>query len=70
MKLVLIKTFPEKIVSIIRELHDINEIDNVFQLFGEYDMIAMIKSENMDEVENRIGSIDGILETKMLDAIK
>jgi len=47
-----------------------NEIDEVYPLFGEWDIIARVSAEDKEELKNKILEkvipIDGILATKTL----
>ena len=55
-------------------LKDLPEVDEVHPLFGEYDLIAKVHGEDMQDigmiVVEKIRTMDGIIETKTLTSIK
>lgn len=71
---VLIKVVPGKEKEVYEKIASIKEVEELYPLFGEYDMIAkvVVKSipELSDIVVNGIRSIGGIVETKTLMGAK
>ena len=71
---VLISTAPTKEHDVFIQLERIDDIIEVYPLFGEYDLIAKIEANNFDElgeiVINKIRSIKGVIGTKTLTGIK
>jgi DNA-binding Lrp family transcriptional regulator len=71
---VLISTIAGKEHDVYASLIDMKEIIELHPLFGEYDIIAKIETENFDDlgkivVEN-IRTINGVLNTKTLAGTK
>jgi DNA-binding Lrp family transcriptional regulator len=71
---VLISIVPGKEHKIYDALLEVPEIDEIHPLFGEYDLIAKIKSKDLDSlgdlIVSKIRSIDGIVKTKTLTGTK
>ena len=71
---VLISTAPAKEHDVYNQLKDVPDIIEVHPLFGEYDLIAKIETEDFNElgriVVDGIRSIDGVIDTKTLTGIK
>lgn len=67
---VLIDTAPKKVREAFNELVSLPEITELHPLFGEYDFIAKIDSDDPDKigkiVTNRIRRVDGVIDTKTL----
>jgi len=70
----LIKVMPRKERSVYEKLANLSEVEELYPLFGEYDLIAKIKVKDFEElsdvVVNKIRSIDGVIETKTLTGAK
>ena len=71
---VLIKVFPGKEREVYDKLAGLKEIEELYPLFGEYDLIAKVVVRSFEElsdvVVNKIRSIDGVVETKTLTGAK
>ncbi len=71
---VLIKVMPRKERSVYERLAKLSEVEELYPLFGEYDLIAKINVKDFEElsdvVVNKIRSIDGVIETKTLTGAK
>ncbi len=71
---ILINTVAGKEREVYNALTKIKEIQEVYQLFGEYDIIAKVKAENVDVVTttlmDKIRKIDGVVTTKTLTGFK
>jgi DNA-binding Lrp family transcriptional regulator len=67
---VLITTRPAKEMTVYDQLRKCREVCEVHPLFGEYDIIAKIDTENTNEVgvivTDKIRQIEGIKDTKTL----
>jgi len=67
---VLIKVFPGKERRVYDKLAELEEVEELYPLFGEYDLIAKIvvrDFEHLSEVVlKKIRTIDGVVETKTL----
>ncbi len=67
---VLIKVFPTKERKVYEKLAELEEVEELYPLFGEYDLIAKIvvrDFEHLSEVVlKKIRTIDGVVETKTL----
>jgi len=67
---ILITTIGKKGPEIAAELTTIPEIDNIHTLYGEYDILARIKTSNMDKLReimfNKISKIQNINKTTTL----
>lgn len=70
---VLITVAPTMEHSVYRNLRKVNEITELYPLFGEYDFISKIESENIDElgqiVLDHIRTIKGVIQTKTLTVV-
>jgi len=70
---VLITTEPGKEADIYTKLKEIEEIEESYPLFGEYDIMAKANGDSFQEigemVVNKIRTLDGIKETKTLTGI-
>ncbi len=71
---VLIKTAPAAEREVYNIIKEINEVEEIHSLFGEYDMIVKLKAENFNSlgqlVVDKIRSIDGVDDTKTLTGIE
>ncbi|WP_290596421.1 MULTISPECIES: Lrp/AsnC ligand binding domain-containing protein [unclassified Archaeoglobus] len=71
---VLIKVSPGKERRVYDTLAGLEEVEELYPLFGEYDLIAKIVVRDFEElsdvVVNKIRSIDGVVETKTLTGAK
>ena len=71
---VLMRVSPKHESEVFNKLSKLLEIIELHQLFGEYDLIAKVKSvgyENIGEiVVNKIRTIDGITDTQTLATIE
>ena len=71
---VLIKVMPRKERAVYEKLAKLGEVEELYPLFGEYDLIAKINVKDFEElsdvVVNKIRSIDGVIETKTLTGAK
>lgn len=71
---VLISTAPAKEHQVYNELLKIMEIVELHPLFGEYDLIAKVDAQDLEElgrvVVEKIRSIDGVADTKTLTGTK
>ncbi|AAB89844.1 MULTISPECIES: Lrp/AsnC ligand binding domain-containing protein [Archaeoglobus] len=67
---VLIKVSPGKERKVYDALAALDEVEELYPLFGEYDLIAKVVVRSFEElsdvVVNKIRSIDGVIETKTL----
>ena len=71
---VLIKVSPRKEREVYEKIAKIDEVEELYPLFGEYDLIAKIVVRDFehlsDVVVKKIRAIDGVLETKTLTGAK
>ncbi len=71
---VLIKVFPGKEREVYDKLISLKEVEELYPLFGEYDLIAKVVVRSLEElsdvVVNKIRTIDGVVETKTLTGAK
>ena len=71
---VLIKIAPGKEKRVYDRIANIKEVEELYPLFGEYDLIAKIVVKDFEElsdiVVNKIRTIEGVLETKTLTGAK
>ncbi len=67
---VLIKVSPMREREVYEKIANLKEVEELYPLFGEYDLIAKIVVRDFEElsdvVVNKIRSIKGVLETKTL----
>ena len=70
----LLSISPLKEKEVFEALHNIPEIAEVHPLFGEYDILIKIKSDNIDKIGDliikKIRSIRGIVDSKTLIGTK
>ncbi len=71
---VLINVEPGKEKKVYNSLINSEEIEEVYPLFGEYDLIVKVVAEDSDKMSdiifNVIRSIDGVKQTKTLPSAK
>jgi len=71
---VLITAAPKHEHQVYNRLTKVQEIIEIHPLFGEYDLIAIIKAEDPDKlahiIVNKIRSIHGVADTKTLTGTK
>ncbi|WP_456370936.1 Lrp/AsnC ligand binding domain-containing protein [Geoglobus sp.] len=71
---VLVKVMPRKERDVYEKLIKLDEVEELYPLFGEYDLIAKITVNDFEElsevVVKKIRSIDGVIETKTLTGAK
>ena len=71
---ILIKTKPGKECEVYDVLNEVPEIIELNQLFGEYDLIVKIETDDIEQigriVVDKIRHVDGIIDTKTLPGIK
>ncbi|RLF54870.1 MAG: Lrp/AsnC family transcriptional regulator [Thermoplasmata archaeon] len=67
---VLITVSPMKEKEIFDKLSSIEEIAEIYPLFGEYDILAKIEAKDFDEIGSvvikKIRAIPGVIDTKTL----
>ncbi len=67
---VLIKVSPMREREVYEKIASLKEVEELYPLFGEYDLIAKVVVRDFEElsdvVVNKIRSIKGVLETKTL----
>ena len=69
----MLKIDPERIDHVLKELHDMREIPNIYQLSGDYDAIVVVMARDMNELHDivsRIKKIKGVTEVNTLVTIK
>lgn len=71
---VLIKVAPRKEKEVYSRLASLEEVEELYPLFGEYDLITKIVVKDFEElsevVVKKIRALDGVLETKTLTGAK
>jgi DNA-binding Lrp family transcriptional regulator len=71
---VLIKVSPRKEREVYEKLAKLKEVEELYPLFGEYDLIAKVVVKDFEElsevVVKKIRSVDGVIETKTLTGAK
>ena len=71
---VLINTSPEIEHEVYNRLCKISGINELYPLFGEYDLLAKIELKDYDTlinmIKNNIKTIEGVLDTKLLNGTK
>ncbi|MFP4558830.1 MAG: Lrp/AsnC family transcriptional regulator [Candidatus Hadarchaeota archaeon] len=71
---VLIKVSPKREKEVYETLSSINEVEELYPLFGEYDLITKLVVSDFEQLSdvivNKIRSIEGVLETKTLTGAK
>jgi len=70
---VLINAAPSKEHKVYEKLLKVPEIIELYPLFGEFDLIAKLETDNYDKlgkiVLDRIRTIDGVIHTKTLTGV-
>ena len=70
----MISTAPAKEHEVFNKLKELPDIIELHPLFGEYDLIAKLETEDFNElgkiVVDGIRSIEGVIDTKTLTGIK
>uniref|UniRef100_A0A7J2TJ17 Lrp/AsnC family transcriptional regulator n=1 Tax=Archaeoglobus fulgidus TaxID=2234 RepID=A0A7J2TJ17_ARCFL len=71
---VLIKVAPGKEKKVYDKIASIKEVEELYPLFGEYDLIAKVVVKDFEElsevVVNKIRAVEGVIETKTLTGAK
>jgi len=71
---VLIKAAPKHEHHVYIKLLQLPEITELHPLFGEYDLLAMVKAEDFEKLGNiilkKIRSVNGVIDTKTLTGTK
>ena len=56
--------------TVAKELNSIEEIENIHLIFGEYDMIALVKTQNLINLKEvaleKIAKVKGVIKTSSL----
>lgn len=72
--ILLIKTERDKIVAVAETLSDIAGISEVYSVAGRYDLVAMLRVRQAEDmarlVTSEIGKVAGIVETETLVAFR
>ena len=67
---VLITTAPGKEADVYKALKDVSEIKNLYPVFGDYDLVAMVEGKDAETlggiIVSKIRSVEGIKDTKTL----
>lgn len=66
---VLIRCQPQKEAEVLEALRKLDGLSYVYQLFGRYDMVALIRALDLhaaSEVVGRIRAIEGVVSTETL----
>ncbi len=70
---ILINTAPGRIGRVFRELTQVEEIIEMYPIFGEYDIIAKTETGNFDDmggvVVDKVRSVEGVINTKTLNSV-
>lgn len=70
MGFVLITTAPGKEADVYRSLKNVSEIKNLYPVFGDYDIVAMVEAKDSESlgsiIVSKIRSVSGIKDTKTL----
>ena len=71
---VLIKAAPKHEHHVYIKILQLSEIIEVHPLFGEYDLLAIIKAENFEKlgeiISKKIRTVTGVIDTKTLTGTK
>ncbi len=71
---VLINTVPGKESEVFKKLSQLENVSEVYTLFGEYDMIVKIETKDYSQLESmvldKIRTMPSIVDTKTLTGIK
>lgn len=72
--IILFNVRKNRITEIAEQLAEMTEISEVYSVTGLYDLVAIVRTKNNDEVAelvtNRLGTIDGIEKTDTMLAFK
>lgn len=72
--IILFNVRKNRITEIAEQLAEMSEISEVYSVTGLYDLVAIVRTRNNDEVAelvtNRLGTIDGIEKTDTMLAFK
>ena len=67
---VLVAIESEDVNKAAREMTDIDEVENVHLIYGEYDLIALVKSKTLIGLKelalSKIGKVKGVIKTSTL----
>jgi len=70
---VLISTAPAREQDVFSKLRETQEIVELYPLFGEYDLIAKIETDDFNQlghiVLEKIRTIDGVIDTRTLTGV-
>ena len=71
---VLISTAPAKEHEVYNQLLKVNDIVELHPLFGEYDLIAKLETDDFNNlgqiVVDKVRTVNGVIDTKTLTGIK
>ena len=71
---VLIKTLPARESDVYKELSKNEHVEELYILFGEFDLIAKLSAEDYDTLSQvvieEIRAVDGVVDTRTLTGIK
>lgn len=72
--IILFNVRKNRITEIAEQLAEMTDISEVYSVTGLYDLVAIVRTKNNDEVAelvtNRLGTIDGIEKTDTMLAFK
>ena len=69
---VMINTVPDQMERVLKNLKEIEFVEEAYMLYGTYDIIAVVKAETVDDLKQTILSVrtvKGVLSTLTLRAI-
>ena len=72
MAFVMINTVPDQMERVLKNLKEIEFVEEAYMLYGTYDIIAVVKAETADDLKQTILSVrtvKGVLSTLTLRAI-
>lgn len=56
--------------KVAKEMTDLDEVDNVHLIYGEYDIIAVVKAKNLIDLKDlaleKLGRVRGVVKTSTL----
>jgi DNA-binding Lrp family transcriptional regulator len=71
---ILVNTVPGKETEVYKKLSGMENVSEIYTLFGEYDLIVKVETKDFSQLEriviDHIRSIPGIVDTKTLTGIK
>lgn len=71
---ILVNTRPNMEKRTYHSLKDLKETQEIFPLFGEYDIILKMEARNFEElgsfVTKKVRSLPGVIDTKTLPAVR